>query len=233
MSSESNKEYGHDRPTNSESLEQLWRRIHWFMKGQYDAEWKNKKALPLLQEMSDRGDLGDVVVDVGAGHSTLVRGLMKKHTVGIIDIVVPDARLEQHFAIQADLRHLNQPSRKTKRGLLEAARTLKERQKQTRVNTFVFSDILNYVDYKKLLNELNVVLVPGGRVVIINMPNLGPEKIMEPDDTRFKHNSELIEFLESKPPKGMGYTVEQPKHRDAEYLDNLKERLIIVTRKSL
>ena len=231
--SETGKGYGWNRPEDGRQLKEMWERIHFFMRGQYDPAWKDENVVPVLKEMSEKGELGEVVVDVGAGHSSLVRNLANKHTVGTMDIVRPSPTSPEHFAIQADLRSLDKPKRRTKKDLLQAAHVLKERGLPRQVNTFVLADTLNYIDYRKLLKELDIVLAPGGRLIIINEPGLGPGEFMEPNATRLHRNSELLSFLESPVPRGMGYFIERPRHRDSGYLDTMTDRLIVVARKPL
>ena len=41
------------------------------------------------------------------------------------------------------------------------------------MDTIVFSDTLNYVDFRKVLNEFANYLKPEGRIIVLNFPYRG------------------------------------------------------------
>ena len=46
-------------------------------------------------------------------------------------------------------------------------------EKTERTDTIVFSDTLNYVDFRKVLNGFAKYLKPDGRIIVLNLPHRG------------------------------------------------------------
>ena len=46
----------------------------------------------------------------------------------------------------------------------------KTEAKTERADTIVFSDTLNYMDFRKVLNGFTKYLKPGGRIIVFNLP---------------------------------------------------------------
>jgi hypothetical protein len=42
-----------------------------------------------------------------------------------------------------------------------------------RADTIVYSDILNYVDFRKVLSGFAKYLKPDGRIIVLNLPHRG------------------------------------------------------------
>jgi len=63
------------------------------------------------------------------------------------------------------------------------------------VDTFLLSEIINYIDYQAVIKSGLKWLKPGGRIVIINEPKRGLED--EFSDKGPINNNEVINFLES------------------------------------
>ena len=57
-----------------------------------------------------------------------------------------------------------------------------------------FSDVLNYVDFRKVLNGFAEYLKPGGRIIVFNLPNRGNGLLFS--DKGVQDNRQLYAFLE-------------------------------------
>jgi len=66
--------------------------------------------------------------------------------------------------------------------------------KTERADTIVFSDILNYVDFRKVLHGFAKYLKPGGRIIVFNLPNRGNGLLFS--DKGLKDNREFYALLE-------------------------------------
>ena len=65
--------------------------------------------------------------------------------------------------------------------------------KTDRADTIVFSDVLNYVDFRKVLNGFAEYLKPGGRIIVFNLPNRGNGVLFS--DKGVQDNRQLYAFL--------------------------------------
>jgi hypothetical protein len=70
----------------------------------------------------------------------------------------------------------------------------KTEAKTERADTIVFSDMLNYVDFRKVLNGFVKYLKPGGRIVVFNLPNRGNGLLFSGQG--LKDNRQLYAFFE-------------------------------------
>jgi hypothetical protein len=94
------------------------------------------------------------------------------------------------------------------------------------VDTIVVSDLLNYVDFRKVLGAFGKYLKPGGRFIVNNLPMRGNQALFS--DKGLKDNRDLYQFLEEE-----GFEIEHksfPK-RSAGATDESGELLILVARK--
>src|SRR6516162_1056542 len=98
--------------------------------------------------------------------------------------------------------------------------------KSERADTIVFSDILNYVDFRKVLNGFAEYLKPGGRIIVFNLPNRGNGLLFS--DNGLKDNRQLYAFLEEH-----HFEIEHkafPK-RPRNETDESEELIVLVARK--
>jgi predicted RNA-binding protein associated with RNAse of E/G family len=64
-----------------------------------------------------------------------------------------------------------------------------------RADTIVFSDTLNYVDFRKVLSAVAKYLKPDGRIIILNLPYRGNRSLFS--DKGLKDNRQL--YVEVRP----------------------------------
>lgn len=189
---------------------EYWRREHVQHEGAYDQE-KKERFTAFLKEFDARHGLGDLLIDFGCGPTPLSRqfpdrarievDVSKKRTqekpgIGLLEVA---ADVEDLFAADGA------PSEAAERmrAFIEAAGAEK--------GTVIASDLLNYIDWKKVFANLDRILPAGWQVAINNRVNYGPEEALHaerpnsPEDMRsfFTHELgyELVEegMLPAKP----------------------------------
>ncbi len=91
----------------------------------------------------------------------------------------------------------------------------------------VFADLLNYVDFRKVLRGFGNYLKPGGRMVIVNLPMRGNQSLFS--DKGLKDNRELYEFLQEH-----RFEIEHKSFpcRDPKATDEAEELIVLVARKA-
>jgi hypothetical protein len=102
----------------------------------------------------------------------------------------------------------------------------KTEAKTERADTIVFSDTLNYVDFRKVLNGFAKYLKPDGRIIVLNFPYRGNRLLFS--DKGLKDNRELYAFLEEH-----HFEIEHkafPK-RPRNETDESEELIVLVARK--
>lgn len=175
----------------------------------YDYFRKQMIVQEALQDAEAQGYIGTYVVDVGCGALPLSGHLSRSHKKILIDIAGPQWKAKYGIQLRLDVETLlDSTSRHSRAAIARIARFMqvkessKERQQ---VDTFFFSDILNYIDWESVLGEANSYLKPGGSFVIFNMPNRGEDNLFS--SRGLKSNTALLDFLSTH-----GHTVHVEKH---------------------
>lgn len=156
----------------------------------YDSTIKRKTILPLMEEMNRKGLLGTVIVDAGSGpllQAAQYRNQPMEERRAVyyptegkkiirIDIGAGNSRLEEEgkfLVLNSDLEELQTPTFANRRNWARVRQFLGIRHGQRGkvvVDTVLLSDVLNYVDSRKVLGDLKEYLKPEGRFVIRNTP---------------------------------------------------------------
>lgn len=169
----------------------------------YDAEMKEEFLIPLFDRMDDAGQIGKVVVDVGSGARPLSRilswgPLARGRKFVRVDIAGKNKTNPSTLELRMDIEQVGDPSSTTyKRALLRAGaffETDPESCIEEQADTMIFSEVLNYVDYRSVLLNFSRFLKPGGRFVIVNKPGRGFLSVFSPKGV--ENNLELKAFLE-------------------------------------
>ena len=95
-----------------------------------------------------------------------------------------------------------------------------------RADTIIFSDILNYVDFERVLGGFARFLKPGGRFIVCNLPMRGNQTLFS--EKGLKDNRRLFQYLEAN-----GFDLEE-KHfpkREPGVTSEAEELLVLVARK--
>ncbi|MFH2145425.1 MAG: hypothetical protein ABII75_05285, partial [Candidatus Omnitrophota bacterium] len=193
-----------------------------------------KKTNDLLGKLGRAGKIGRLVLDVGASSIPItgVFAFLDSHAVIGIDSAyqVPFKNLEPHigtpFLLVKSYAHKLDEVLETQavRDFLKDTSGLG----QAPVDAVVFSDILNYVDYRQVIGKALKKLRVGGRMIIVNMAGAGfPDKYSEKG---VKTNSELRNFLKEQ---DLVFEEEYCEYagRDHVFITETKRRDYIVCRK--
>lgn len=131
----------------------------------------------LFKDMFDKGELGKNIVDVGCGRHPVTRFLPEELDAKMVEIDIAGeegAYDEHHLKLKADLRDLDNFSMiRDKVRMVSPFLGIEKCETLRQIDSFVFSDILNYVPYRKLLRFLKKYLKPGGRYVVQEAPGRG------------------------------------------------------------
>lgn len=215
---------GMENPKSGE-WEQHWGR-------DYDPTSKAEYLAPLFKGLEMQGKIGDVVVDIGSGQYSVAKLIPGKHRILSLDIAGREVLSPQRAHINANIdRVAQEDSFSYKKALLKAARFLEidahEEKNPEQADTMIFSEILNYVDYKAVLQAFSKFLKVGGRIIVNNMPGRGFPSLFSEDGVT--SNSELITFLEDQ-----GFELEQVKYpwrMDQESAQTANTMMTVVARK--
>lgn len=179
---------------------------HWG--NDYDRPFKMRFAFgPLFKRLEGEGKLGQVIVDIGSGAWAVSEKLAPRHTVITIDLGNYDETQARAIGawnrqyVPFDIEDVEDSGKfSTRRALLKIASFLdvdpRREGSQEQVDTMIFSEVLNYVDYQQVLRAMARYLKKGGRFIIYNLPTRGIKDLFS--SKGLKSNIELLQFLESE-----------------------------------
>jgi len=192
------------------------RRRNWRAFWGYDYLDKSQTLRPLLEVMGQKGLLGRVIVDAGSGARWMrermqipdgTTSLEAKHS-GIfipalgkkiirLDIASPKLFNETGniLEMRADIKRGKPDSKMQKGRFSRAAKFLgvDPRSKEPAVDTILFSQVLNYVDFRKTILGLSTYLKKGGRIIVWNTAGYGKTGLFSGGG--LKNNASLVTFL--------------------------------------
>ena len=167
----------------------------------YDPETKRNLLEPIFEELESAGKIGNVVVDVGSGAHPITKLLSSKPARKIIavDIVGENGEMFDRRQIKFDAEKIDAHGTLSyKKALLRVSRFLgvnpRAETNKEHADTIIFSEILNYVDYQRVLGGFSKYLKPGGRLIVINRPGRGIWQFFH--ERGVKNNKDLFNFLE-------------------------------------
>ena len=146
----------------------------------YGPELKRHLIAAVFKRLDHEGKLGNLIVDVGSGASPVSQLLTSTADRRFIFIDIAGRNWvsldTQHLRVDAE--NITQPdSLSYKKALIRVCRFLdmdpKAQARRERATALVFSDILNYVDYRNIVTGFVSFLRSGGRIIIINHPGRG------------------------------------------------------------
>jgi len=178
-----------------------WKKEEWKRNWgrEYDRPIKKGWLSPLFNEMESKGEFGEVIVDVGSGEDPVSDFIPGKHKVITIDLHGEEGSYcNNEVHVNTDIeRAADEDTYSAKKLILKISKflgiNLRGEQSKEKVNSMVFSEILNYVNYQEVLRSCAQYLKPGGRFVILNMPTRGHKKLYSKKG--LKNNSDLYNFL--------------------------------------
>jgi SAM-dependent methyltransferase len=169
----------------------------------YSPELKKRILGYVFEAQEKAGRIGGVVVDIGSGAAPASRLL--KVAPGrkfiYLDIASANAIAGHEQNIRFDVRKINRPRSPAYRKAVARAAgflgvDLRAEASPAHADLMVFSDILNYVDFREVISGFAKFLKPGGRIVIINLPSRGIISLFS--EKGLKNNDDLTRYLEEQ-----------------------------------
>ena len=166
----------------------------------YGPDLKQWLLNPVFEEMEKAGRVGDLIVDVGSGARPVTRFFKPRpgRKRILVDIAADNTGSEEEQKIRLDVEKAGDLGALSfRKALLRVCRFLKiapgAEGNSSRADMIVFSDLLNYIDFRKVLSGFSDYLKPGGRLVIVNLPMRGNQSLFS--ERGLKDNRHLYEFL--------------------------------------
>ena len=199
----------------------------------YGPELKQHLLKPVFGKLETEEKIGNLIIDVGSGASPVTQLLKTKPARKriCIDIAADNVGSLDDLRIRLDAEKVGQfGTLSFRKALLRVCAFLeinpKAEAKTERADTIVFSDTLNYVDFRKVLNGFSKYLKPDGRIIVLNLPHRGNRLLFS--DKGLKDNRQLYAFLEEH-----HFEIEHkafPK-RPRNETDESEELIVLVARK--
>ncbi|MFA5871499.1 MAG: methyltransferase domain-containing protein [Parcubacteria group bacterium] len=200
----------------------------------YQEKLRKQHFIPFLRGLEQEGKIGEIVIDVGSGSFPMAEYLQKDKKIITIDLFGNETRNEWRQHIRADIEKAKEESSfRFKKAVMKICSFLnidpRVEKDRERVDTMIFSEILNYVDCKEVLGAFARFLKPGGRFIILNEPGRTFESTRSLLSKKgVENNKKLCKLLEANE-----FTIEQKefplKYDDKE--DENYEMIMLVARK--
>jgi len=201
--------------------------------GTYGPELKQWLLKPVFEELEKAGKIGDLVVDAGSGATPVTKFLPARpgRRRILVDIAADNGRSADHQRIRLDAEKVSDTGALSfQKAMLRVCRFLgmdpKGDASRRGADMMVFSDLLNYVDFRKVLRGFADYLKPGGRMIVVNLPMRGNQDLFS--EKGLKDNRDLYGFLEEN-----RFEIEHksfPKRVPGE-TDESEELIVLVARK--
>jgi hypothetical protein len=209
-------------------LQTPWQR---FWGADYGLEMKEWLLKPVFETLEAEGKAGDLIVDIGSGAQPVTRFLPARpgRKRILVDVAADDAIHADERRIRLNAEKVAEPSALSLLKALVKAREFLDLSPGARLagaDLMVFSDLLNYVDFRKVLRGFSTYLKPGGRLMISNLPMRGNESLFS--ENGLKDNRDLYKFLEAE-----HFIIEQKSFpcRAEGATDEAEELIVLIARK--
>jgi 23S rRNA U2552 (ribose-2'-O)-methylase RlmE/FtsJ len=169
----------------------------------YALDYKVQDVVGILDQYDYLYGLGDVILDVGSSSVVYLKYLQKPHRIVAVDIAGAARSNQNILGLQFDITKIvDETSQETREAVAKVAAflgvdCLKPDSRQ-QVDCVVLSDVLNYLDYPAVLQNLHKYVKLGGKLVIANRPGRGYDHLFSPQHP--SSNTELLQTLQ-----GMGF----------------------------
>jgi hypothetical protein len=200
----------------------------------YAPELKRSLLKSLFDELEKAGKIGNLIIDVGSGAQPVTRVLETRpgRNRVCVDIAADNRESVDELRLRLDAEKIGQLGRLSfQKALRRVCAFLgidpRKGGEIQRADTIVISDMLNYVDFRKVLAGFASYLKPDGRIIILNLPYRGNHSLFS--DLGLKDNRQLYPFLEEH-----DFEIEYkafPK-RPRNETDESEELIVLVARKT-
>ena len=200
----------------------------------YAPELKRNLLKPVFDELEEAGKIGNLIIDIGSGARPVTRLLEtspgRKRVY--VDIAADRRESVDELKLRLDAEKIGQLGRlSSQKALLRVCAFLgidpRMGAEIQQADTIVISDMLNYVDFRKVLAGCANYLKSNGRIIILNLPYRGNHSLFS--DLGLKDNRQLNAFLEEH-----DFEIEHkafPK-RPRNETDESEELIVLVARKT-
>lgn len=210
----------------------LWRQ-YW---GQpYGLQLKQRLLSPVFDRLESENRIGDLIVDVGSGAVPVTQLLETRPARKriCVDLAADNVASFDVLRIRLDAEKVGQfGAFSFRRAILRVCAFLEINPRTESnveyVDMIVFSDLLNYVDFEKVLRGFATFLKPDGRIVVLNSPIRGNRSLFSGKGLR--DNRQLDAFWQAH-----HFEIEHkafPK-RPRQETDESEELVVLVARKCL
>lgn len=212
----------------------MWK-PHWG-KNMYDEVFQIRCTGPVLRKLEREGKIGDVVMDIGSGSSPVAAWLRTEPKIITIDIGGKFKPIERVLHLEEDIEKASDESSfRLKSAIMKISEFLEiDPRAETsgeKIDTMIFSQILNYVDFRRTLGAFSNYLKQGGRMIIINKPGRGEKEFPGYfSEKGVKNNGELLDFVNKE---GFEIELNLMPWKDEEREKDGEEMLVLVVRKML
>jgi len=195
----------------------------------YGPDLKKWLLKPLFDDLEKSDRLGGIIIDAGSGAHPVTQLLAPKPARRriLIDIAADESCSPDALRLRLDVEKVTQPHSLTlRRAIIRARRFLPA--SAAAADTIIFSDLLNYVDFRAVLAGASRFLKPGGRFIIVNLPIRGNQSLFS--ERGLKDNHHLYAFLDHH-----HFQIEHKSFpcRPRGATDESEELIILVARKPL
>ena len=213
-------------PEDSNPWQQYWGES-------YGLRLKRWMLTPVFSKLDGEDKIGSLIIDVGSG-AVPVTGLLRPAPARrriCVDIASDNAGSAGSLGVRLDAEKVGERRALDFRKALLRVCAFLAMDPRTEIrtelsDTIVFSEILNYVDYRQVIRGFSNFLKPGGRIIVINLPFRGNRSLFS--GKGLKNNLQLYTFLEEE-----RFEIEHkafPK-RPLQEADELEEFIVLVARK--
>jgi len=169
----------------------------------YSLELKRRVLGPVMEQLDHEGKIGSLILDIGSGAKPVSRLLPVRPDRRFIfaDIAGGNSRIAESQSIRFDVEDIARPhSVGYRRAMVRVCRFLGRDPRSPaaggQATAMVLSDILNYVDFRKVIGCFTDFLRPDGRIIIVNVPGRGVQEQFSA--AGLKKNEDLYPLLEEK-----------------------------------
>jgi SAM-dependent methyltransferase len=198
----------------------------------YGIELKRWMLKPVFEKLDAEGKAGDLIVDVGSGAQPVTQFLAKRpgRKRILVDVAADNGGDSSERRIRLNAEKIAEPeSLGFRKGLVRVRKFLAPAPGAEPVGAdlMVFSDLLNYVDFRSVLRGFARYLKPGGRFLIANLPMRGNQSFFS--EKGLKDNRDLFAFLMEE-----RFEIEEKSFpcRAADATEEAEELIVLIARKS-
>jgi SAM-dependent methyltransferase len=221
------------RPQPGEARAPAWTDTPWqeFWGEHYGLPLKRWLLEPVFQKLEAEGKVGDLIVDIGSGAQPVTQFLAKRRGRRrvCVDVAGNNRCAWDALTIRLNVEKVAEPrSLSLRKALVRAGRFLElaPGAEAAAADLMVCADLLNYVDFRKVLGGFARYLKPGGRIVVVNLPMRGNQALFS--DKGLKDNRQVGQFLIEQ-----GFEIEHKDFpcRPKDEVDEAEELIVLVARK--